>query len=102
METHMEMNMKKLMTRVAAAAVILLPSVSAQAVTAGPGTWSGNQTWGADAVNGGNLTGYFYWPASQPVKNGQRALVLVLHGCQQTAANDVINGSDGGFNWKAA
>jgi poly(3-hydroxybutyrate) depolymerase len=34
---------------------------------------------------------------------GKRALVLVLHGCAQTAANDVVNGaSDGGYNWKAA
>ncbi|MGZ5817481.1 MAG: extracellular catalytic domain type 1 short-chain-length polyhydroxyalkanoate depolymerase, partial [Burkholderiaceae bacterium] len=48
------------------------------------------------------MTGYFYWPATQPVKNGKRALVLVLHGCVQTAAGDVINDStDGGFNWKA-
>jgi poly(3-hydroxybutyrate) depolymerase len=28
-------------------------------------------------------------------------LILVLHGCQQTASGDVINNSDGGFNWKA-
>jgi len=70
-------------------------------VTAGPGTWSGNQTWAADTVNGGNLTGYFYWPATQPALNGKRALVLVLHGCAQTAAGDVVDsGSDGGFNWK--
>lgn len=70
-------------------------------VQAGPGAWSTQQTWGADAVNGGNLTGYFYWPSTQPVKNGKRALVVVLHGCSQTATNDVINGSDGGFNWAA-
>jgi poly(3-hydroxybutyrate) depolymerase len=72
-------------------------------VTAGPGTWSSNQTWAADTVNGGNLTGYFYWPATQPALNGKRALVLVLHGCAQTAAGDVVDsGSDGGFNWKKA
>lgn len=72
-------------------------------VQAGPGAWSANQTWAADTVNGGSLTGYFYWPATQPVLAGKRALVLVLHGCGQTAANDVINGSsDGGFNWKGA
>lgn len=83
------------------AAIALTCSLSAQAATAGPGTWSTQQTWGADAVNGGNLTGYFYFPATQPINsNGKRALVLVLHGCSQTATNDVINGSDGGFNWK--
>jgi poly(3-hydroxybutyrate) depolymerase len=97
----MALIIKSLIARVAAAAVLLLPAFAAQAVTAGPGTWSGNQTWAADSVNGGNLTGYFYWPASQPTKNGQRALILVLHGCTQTAAGDVINdSSDGGFNWK--
>jgi poly(3-hydroxybutyrate) depolymerase len=90
------------LTQAALAAAFILPSFAAQAVTAGPGAWSGNQTWGADAVNGGNLTGYFYWPASQPTKNGMRALVLVLHGCAQTAANDVINNGDNGYNWKAA
>jgi poly(3-hydroxybutyrate) depolymerase len=95
------LSIKSFVAHAAIAAALITP-FSAQAVTAGPGTWSSNQTWAADSVNGGNLTGYFYWPASQPVKNGQRALVLVLHGCQQTAANDVINGSDGGFNWKAA
>ncbi|CDG81929.1 esterase, PHB depolymerase family protein [Janthinobacterium agaricidamnosum NBRC 102515 = DSM 9628] len=71
-------------------------------LAAGPGAWSANQTWAADSVNGGNLSGYFYWPASQPTLAGKRALVLVLHGCNQTAANDVINSSsDQGFNWKA-
>ena len=84
-------------------AIALLASCfSAHAVTAGPGAWSGNQTWAADTVNGGNLTGYFYWPASQPTLAGKRALILVLHGCTQTAAGDVVNdASDGGFNWKA-
>ncbi|MUV28813.1 PHB depolymerase family esterase [Burkholderia thailandensis] len=71
-------------------------------VAAGPGAWSSQQTWAADTVNGGNLTGYFYWPATQPTTpNGKRALVLVLHGCQQSAAGDVIDNSQGaGFNWK--
>ncbi|CAD6561948.1 hypothetical protein LMG28727_07592 [Paraburkholderia kirstenboschensis] len=81
----------------------LLTATSVHAtVTAGPGTWSSQQTWAADTVNGGNLTGYFYWPASQPTTpNGKRALVLVLHGCQQTASGDVIaNSNGGGFNWK--
>jgi poly(3-hydroxybutyrate) depolymerase len=82
-------------------AAVLLAPLASQAVTAGPGAWSSQQTWAADSVNGGNLTGYFYWPSSQPTKNGQRALILVLHGCQQTASGDVINNSDGGFNWKA-
>ncbi len=83
-----------------AASLLLGSSFSAHAVTAGPGAWSSNQTWAADPVNGGNLTGYFYWPATQPTVAGKRALVLVLHGCTQTAADDVINAGDGGFNWK--
>ncbi len=89
--------------RRAAALLLLLPVAAAQAqVAAGPGVWSANQTWAADTVNGGNLTGYFYWPATQPTLGGKRALVLVLHGCQMTAAGDVIaSSSDQGFNWKA-
>ena len=52
--------------RLAAASLLFLLPFGAQAqVAAGPGTWSANQTWAADSVNGGNLTGYFYWPASQ-------------------------------------
>jgi len=82
-------------------AAAMVAPFAAQAATAGPGAWSGNQTWAADAVHGGNLTGYYYWPATQPVHaNGKRALVLVLHGCVQTALNDVINNGDGGFNWQ--
>ena len=70
---------------------------------AGPGTWSGNQTWAADTVNGGALTGYYYWPSTAPSLAGKRALVLVLHGCAQTAAGDIIDGtSDKGYNWKGA
>ncbi|MGZ3157607.1 MAG: PHB depolymerase family esterase, partial [Burkholderiaceae bacterium] len=94
----MALNIKSFISSIAAAAVLLLPSFGAQAVTAGTGAWSSQQTWAADSVNGGNLTGYFYWPSSTTTKNGQRALILVLHGCVQTATNDVINGSDGGFN----
>ncbi|MFC5475800.1 PHB depolymerase family esterase [Paraherbaspirillum soli] len=99
----MAFDLKTILGRVAAAVIFLAPSLAAQAqVAAGPGTWSGNQTWAADTVNGGNLTGYFYWPASQPTVAGKRALVLVLHGCTQTAAGDVIDKSaDHGFNWKA-
>lgn len=92
-------------TRLAAGTLALALGIHGAAlaqVQAGPGTWSANQTWAADTVNGGNLTGYFYWPATQPTLGGKRALVLVLHGCAQTASGDVINGSDGGFNWKAA
>jgi poly(3-hydroxybutyrate) depolymerase len=89
-------------TRAALAAALAAPLV-VHAATAGPGTWSSQQTWAADNVNGGNLTGFYYWPATQPTyPNGKRALVLVLHGCAQTAANDVIDGADGGYNWKAA
>lgn len=81
---------------------VLAPWMGAQAqVRAGPGAWSGNQTWASDTVNGGALTGYYYWPATAPVLAGKRALVLVLHGCAQTAAGDVIDdGSDQGYNWK--
>jgi poly(3-hydroxybutyrate) depolymerase len=91
------------MRHIISLALLAGAACTAQAqVTAGPGTWSGNQTWAADTVNGGNLTGYFYWPATQPALNGKRALVLVLHGCAQTAAGDVVDsGSDGGFNWKS-
>ena len=79
------------------------PTQALAQVTAGPGAWSANQTWAADSINGGNLTGYFYWPKSPPTLAGKRALVLVLHGCAQTASGDVIDSaSDGGFNWKAA
>ncbi|MBQ5938663.1 PHB depolymerase family esterase [Massilia sp. AB1] len=94
------------MNRAAAAACLALLAswTPAQAqVQAGPGSWSGNQTWATDTANGGALTGYYYWPATQPVLDGKRALVLVLHGCAQTAAGDVIDGtSDKGYNWKAA
>ena len=85
-------------------AACLLPLAAANAqVQAGPGTWSASQTWAADTVNGGNLSGYVYWPTAQPVLNSKRALVVVLHGCAQSAVNDVIDSaSDGGFNWKRA
>ncbi len=98
----MQRTLKAVITPGILAAALLAPLAS-HAAQAGPGAWSSNQTWAADTVNGGNLSGYFYWPASQPVHaNGKRALVLVLHGCSQTAANDVINSSsDGGYNWKA-
>lgn len=90
------------MRHIISLALLLGAACTAQAqVAAGPGAWSANQTWAADTVNGGNLTGYFYWPATQPALNGKRALVLVLHGCGQTAGGDVVDsGSDGGFNWK--
>lgn len=93
----------KLAARCLTAVAFLAPLSAAQAqVMAGPATWSSNQTWATDTVNGGNLTGYFYWPAAQPTLGGKRALVLVLHGCTQTAAGDVIDKSaDHGFNWKA-
>jgi len=92
--------------------LLLLPWLATQAqvqvqvqVRAGPGTWSAKQTWALDAVRGEALTGYYYWPATQPALEGKRALVLVLHGCLQTAAGDVINAGgtsgDQGFNWKA-
>ena len=91
-----------LLRRAAASLLFLLPGAAAIAqVPAGPGAWSASQTWAADTVNGGNLTGYFYWPASQPTLGGKRALVLVLHGCAQTALGDVVDSSaDKGYNWK--
>ena len=94
------------MNRAAGAACLALLAswTPAQAqVQAGPGSWSASQTWATDTANGGALTGYYYWPATQPVLDGKRALVLVLHGCAQTAAGDIIDsGSDKGYNWKAA
>lgn len=97
----MAINIKRLVSRALAATIMLASACMAHAATAGPGTWSTQQSWATDTVNGGKLTGYFYWPASQPTLAGKRALVLVLHGCQQTATNDVINsGTDGGYNWK--
>jgi len=93
--------MTSLFKALLAALLIALPAAATAQVAAGPGAWSANQTWAADSVNGGSLSGYFYWPASQPTLGGKRALVLVLHGCTQTALGDVINSaSDGGFNWK--
>ena len=97
----MATSFKTWLGRFAASLLISVPLAASAQVAAGPGSWSANQTWAADSVNGGNLTGYFYWPATQPVLGGKRALVLVLHGCGQTAVGDVINSaSDGGFNWK--
>ncbi|UVW28643.1 PHB depolymerase family esterase [Massilia sp. H6] len=87
----------------AAAACMALAAPASAQLQAGPGTWSANQTWATDTTNGGALTGYYYWPSSAPTLAGKRALVLVLHGCAQTAANDVIQGTgDAGYNWKAA
>lgn len=98
----MQQTFNHLLARALCAAGLSATALTAVAATAGPGTWSSNQTWAADSVNGGNLTGYYYWPATQPATAGKRALVLVLHGCTQTAAGDVINdANDGGFNWKA-
>jgi poly(3-hydroxybutyrate) depolymerase len=83
------------------AVTLFSPWLHAQAqVPPGPGKWSSNQTWATDTYHGEQLTGYFYWPATQPALAGKRALVLVLHGCKQTAYGDVINNSDNGFNWK--
>ena len=99
----MASTIQSLLRRAVASLLLLIPAASASAqVAAGPGAWSANQTWAADSVNGGSLTGYFYWPATQPTLGGKRALVLVLHGCTQTALGDVIDSSaDKGYNWKA-
>jgi poly(3-hydroxybutyrate) depolymerase len=95
--------MTSIYKRIAAAACLVLAAPAFAQLQAGPGTWSANQTWATDTTNGGALTGYYYWPASAPALDGKRALVLVLHGCGQTAVNDVIDGtSDKGYNWKAA
>lgn len=85
-------------------ACCLLPASAANAqVQPGPGSWSASQTWASDAAHGGSLTGYYYWPSAKPALSGKRALVIVLHGCYQTAAGDVIDSStDGGYNWKRA
>lgn len=98
----MTLHRQTLLARLAASLLILLPGAAQAQAGAGPGAWSANQTWMADSVNGGSLSGYFYWPASPPALGGKRALVLVLHGCSQSALGDVINSSsDAGFNWKA-
>lgn len=98
----MVMTTRALLRRTAVSLCFLLPVAAQAQVAAGPGTWSANQTWAADTVNGGNLTGYFYWPATQPTLGGKRALVLVLHGCAQTAAGDIVDSTaDKGYNWKA-
>ncbi len=90
-----------LLRRTSAALLLLACTTSQAQVAAGPGAWSANQTWAADSVNGGSLSGYFYWPATQPTLGGKRALVLVLHGCGMTALGDVIDSTaDRGFNWK--
>ncbi len=96
--------MASLLTRAALAvacmAPILIAPASAQ-LQAGPSTWSANQTWATDTSHGGALTGYYYWPSTAPALGGKRALVLVLHGCAQTAAGDVIDSPvDGGYNWR--
>src|SRR5687767_6968249 len=75
---------------------------SAQAdVPTGNGKWSAEQTWGKDSNHGNaSLTGFYYWPESQPALAGKRALIVTLHGCSQTAFGDVISSaSDDGFNW---
>lgn len=94
---------KRALVRLGTLLLLLLaaPALSAQ-VPAGPGTWSDVQTWARDTVNGGDLTGYYYWPATQPILDGKRALVLVLHGCAQSPLGDVLEStSDNGYNWKA-
>ena len=97
----MATSFKSMSGRLAASLLVLLPAAASAQVTAGPGTWSTNQTWAADSVNGGNLTGYVYWPSTQPLLGAKRALVVVLHGCGQTALGDVIDSStDRGYNWK--
>lgn len=79
-----------------------IPALAQTPVQAGPGAWSANQIWANDTTHGGALNGYYYWPATAPVLDNKRALVLVLHGCAQTAGGDVITGSsDAGYNWKA-
>lgn len=76
----MAISIKQLMSRVLVGTVLLAAACIGHAATAGPGTWSAQQTWATDTVNGGSLTGFFYWPATQPTLGGKRALVLVLHG----------------------
>lgn len=92
-----------ILAAIGAASALMAPLAAHAQVQAGPGAWSANQTWASDTVNGGALTGYYYWPATQPALAGKRALVIVLHGCAMTAAGDVISSTtDGGFNWKGA
>jgi poly(3-hydroxybutyrate) depolymerase len=95
------MQISSSLLRAVLAAALFVPEMHVQAqAPAGPGAWSGNQTWALDKYHDEKLTGYFYWPATPPALAGKRALVLVLHGCKQTAYGDVINNTDNGFNWK--
>ena len=97
--------LNRLAPRAALCLALLASALGAHAQTPlqqGPGAWSANQTWASDSTHGGALSGYYYWPSTPPTLDGKRALILVLHGCGQTAGGDVINGSgDAGYNWKA-
>ena len=50
----MATNIKRLVSRALAATIMLASACVAQAATAGPGTWSPQQSWATDTVNGGN------------------------------------------------
>lgn len=71
-------------------------------VPEGDGKWTA-QTWASDPNHGNeSLKGFYYWPKNPPRLAGKRALILVLHGCEQTALGDVIPDThDDGFNWSA-
>ncbi len=86
----------KFALKVIPAVALIAASLSAQALTPGSGTWAKESaTYGTPNLQ----EAYVYVPknTSPAVKNGQRALMLSLHGCGQTASGNVI---DRKFNWE--
>lgn len=71
-------------------------------VPEGDGKWTA-QIWANDPNHGNeSLKDFCYWPKNPPCLAGKRELMLVLHGCEQTALGDVIPDiRDDGFNWSA-
>lgn len=88
--------MNKLMMKAIPAALLLSASLSAQALTAGSGTWVlESATYGTPNLQ----NAYVYVPknTAPEVLAGKRAMMLTLHGCGQTAPGNVISSK---FNWE--
>ncbi len=89
--------MTRMVLKAIPAAMLLAASLSAQALTAGSGTWvKETATYGTPNLQ----DAYVYVPknTAPAVLNGKRALMLTLHGCGQTASGNVITNK---FNWEA-
>ena len=71
----MATSFKTWLERLAASLLICTPLAASAQVAAGPGTWSANQTWAADTVNG--VASSFRNPAS-PAGVAKSANVLRL------------------------